>query len=105
MSRLAIICPEKLAKGFELTGVEVLTSDSMEKTKGLLLQTIEEKKAGLVILPQEHLERFEERTLKHLETLEQPMIVSIPMIQETEATPEEYVSQMVRRAIGYQVKI
>ena len=105
MPKLAIICPQKLARGFELTGVEVLTSDSTEKTEGLLFQTIEAKKAALVVLPQEHLERFGERTLKNLEALELPMIVSIPMIQEHQISPEEYVSQLVRRAIGYQVKI
>lgn len=105
MPKLAVICPQKLARGFELTGVEVLTSDSTEKTQGLLLETIESQRAGLVVLPQEHLERFEERILKTLEALEVPMIVSIPMIQEQQIAPEEYVSQMVRRAIGYQVKI
>jgi len=51
------------------------------------------------------LEQFEERKLKQLEELELPMIVPIPMIQEKGVAPEEYVSQMVRRAIGYQVKI
>ena len=105
MPNLAVICPEKLAKGFELTGVDVLTSDSKEKTEGLLFEAIEGKKAGLVILPQEHLEQFEERKRKALEELELPLIVPIPMLQEKEVTPEEYVSQMVRRAIGYQVKI
>ena len=100
-----MICPEKLAKGFELTGVDVLTSDSKEKTEDLLFKTIEAKQAGLVILPQEHLEKFGERTLKSLEKLEMPLIVPVPMTQESGITPEEYVSQMVRRAIGYQVKI
>ena len=105
MFKLSIICPEKLARGFELTGVEVLTSDSKEKTERLLFETIGGQKAGLVILPQEHLEKFEERALKSLEKLEMPLIVPVPMIQESESTPEEYVSQMVRRAIGYQIKI
>ena len=105
MFKLTVICPEKLAKGFELTGVDVFTSDSKEKTERLLLQTIEEKKAGLVVLPQEHLESLDERKRKELEKLDFPLIVPVPMIRETEMTPEEYVSQMVRRAIGYQVKI
>ena len=105
MFRLTVICPEKLARGFELTGVDVFTSDSKEKTEDLLFQTIEAKKTGLVILPQEHLEGLEERRRKQIEELDVPLIVPVPMIQESELTPEEYVSQMVRRAIGYQVKI
>ena len=105
MFRLAVICPEKLARGFELTGVDVFISDSREKTEGLLFQTIGDKKAGLVILPQEHLERFEERTRKQIEGLELPLIVPVPMTQESNVVPEEYISQLVRRAIGYQVKI
>ena len=105
MFKLTVICPEKLAKGFELTGVDVLTSDSKETTEDLLFQTIEAKKVGLVILPQEHLEGFEERTRKQIEGLDVPLIVPVPMTQESGITPEEYVSQMVRRAIGYQIKI
>lgn len=105
MFKLAVICPEKLARGFELTGVDVFTSDSKEETEEFLFQTIEDKKAGLVILPQEHLEAFEERKRKELEKLEIPLIVPVPMIQGSDIQAEEYVSQMVRRAIGYQVKI
>lgn len=105
MPNLAVICPETLARGFELTGVEVLTTNSKETTEGLLFGTIEGKRAGVVILPQEHLEQFEERKRKTLEELELPFIVPIPMLQEREASVEEYVSLMVRRAIGYQVKI
>ena len=105
MFRLAVICPEKLAKGFELTGVDVFTSDSKERTADLLFQTIEAKKVGLVILPQEHFEGFEERRRKQVEELDVPLIVPVPMIRENEMKAEEYVSQLVRRAIGYQVKI
>ena len=105
MYKLAIICPEKLSKGFELTGVKVFTSDSSDRTKDLLFETIEGKQTGLIVLPQEHLESFEERTLKALEKLDFPLIVPIPMIKESEGKPEAYVAQMVRRAIGYEIKL
>ena len=74
-------------------------------TEELLQKLIEEGGRGVIIVPQEHLSDFEPRTLKQLDGLQIPLIVPIPMGEKETTSPEAYVAQTVRRAIGYNIKI
>ena len=105
MYKLVVICPERIAKGFSLTGVEVLVSDAGSRTQELLNRLIIQKEVGVVLLPQEHLADFDPRMLKTVDALQLPLVVPIPMGSETIFSPEEYVKQTVRRALGYEIKI
>lgn len=100
-----MICPERIVKGFALTGVETFVSDAGSKTEELLLGLITQKERGFIIIPQEHLADFEPRTLKKLDALQIPLVVPIPMGEKDTTSPEAYVAQTVRRAIGYNIKI
>ena len=105
MYSLAVICPERMVKGFALTGVETFVSDAGAKTEELLAQLLTETDRGVIIIPQEHLADFEPRTLKKLDALQIPLVVPIPMGEKETTSPEAYVAQMVRRAIGYNIRI
>ena len=105
MYSLAVICPERIVKGFALTGVETFVSNAGAKTEELLARLLTETDRGVIIIPQEHLSDFEPRTLKKLDALQIPLVVPIPMGEKETTSPEAYVAQTVRRAIGYNIKI
>ncbi|MBI4437036.1 MAG: hypothetical protein HY590_06480 [Candidatus Omnitrophica bacterium] len=105
MYKLIVICPERIAKGFTLTGIEVLVSDAGSRTQELLTRLMTQREMGVVLLPQEHLADFDPRMLKKLDALQLPLVVPIPMGSEATLSPEEYVKQTVRRALGYEIKI
>ncbi len=100
-----MISPDRLEKGFALTGVETFVSDLGTRTQEILSELITRKDIGIVIIPEEHLADFDPRTRKKLDELQMPLIVPIPMERRETASPEKYVSQLVRRAIGYEIKI
>ena len=100
-----VICPERIVKGFALTGVETFVSDAGAKTEALLEKLLAQTEYGMMIIPQEHLADFEPRTLKKLDGLQIPLIVPIPMGEKETTSAEAYVAQTVRRAIGYNIKI
>ena len=105
MYKLAVICPEQIEKGFSLTGAETFVSDAGPKTETLLEKLLAQTEYGMIIVPQEHLADFEPRMLKKLDALQIPLVVPIPMGSEAILSPEEYVKQTVRRALGYEIKI
>lgn len=105
MYKLAIICPERIAKGFALTGIETFVSELGTKTQEHLTHLLTQKELGAVIIPQEHLADFDPRFLKKLDGLQIPLVVPIPMGGKETLSPEAYVAQTVRRAIGYNIKI
>ncbi|MFH1858592.1 MAG: V-type ATP synthase subunit F [Candidatus Omnitrophota bacterium] len=105
MYKLAVICPERLEKGFALAGVQTFASDGAGRTQELLLGLLAQKDIGLVLIPQEHLADFEPEIFKKAELLPLPLVVPVPMSGKPTASPETYVSQIVRRAVGYPIKI
>lgn len=105
MYRLAILCPERIEKGFSLTGIETFVSEVGTKTEELLSELLTQKNVGVIMIPQEHLADFDPRTLKKLDALQIPLVVPVPMGGRECVSPENYISQIVRRAIGYNIKI
>ena len=105
MYKLAIICPERIEKGFALTGTETFASDAGARTQEILSELLTQKNWGVIIIPQEHLPDFDPRVLKTLDATQIPLVVPIPMSGKETTSPEAYVSQIVRRALGYQIKI
>lgn len=103
--KLAVICPERIEKGFSLTGAETFVSDAGSKTETLLGKLLAQTEYGMIIVPQEHLADFEPRMLKKLDALQIPLVVPIPMGEKETTSPEAYVALTVRRAIGYNIKI
>jgi len=103
--KLVVICPDRIARGFALTGAEVLVSEAGPRTQTLLEDLITRKETGVILFPQEHLADFDPRTLKKLDALYLPLVVPVPMTSDATTSPEAYVAQMIRRAIGYDIKI
>lgn len=105
MSNVLILSPADFAQGFRLAGVEVRETASAEESERLLRGPAV---AGfeLVVVSQEHYLAFSDRFVKELEAREKPLCVPVPMqVAGERVTPEKYVQDLVRRVIGYQIKV
>jgi V/A-type H+-transporting ATPase subunit F len=107
MARVVALTDPDTALGFRLAGIETLVLKQGEEIVPYLEELLEQKQTGVVILNEDHLKAVPERLQRRMETSLKPVFVSIPHVRswrEGEKT-EEYLIRLLRRVIGYQIKI
>jgi len=107
MAKLLVIAPPELIQGFRLAGIAAEVTHSADETKQKLLHALESAEYALVAFPEEDAVSFDERTRRRCDQTTRPLLLPFPMTLKKTAgySAKEYVSQIVRRAVGYQVKI
>jgi len=107
LSEIVVVADIDVAPGFELAGVEVRSSASAGETEKLLRAMISKGQYGMIIVAEELMGDLSARSREAFEKLTVPLVISIPM--PVSPGPEElgrkFVSDMVRQAIGYQIRI
>lgn len=93
--------------GFQLAGIEVRKVKEDQDISSLLQDIIEGGEYGLLAVEERLLEKVPENILKRIRKKGIPVIVPIdtPRSWHGEAERETYILRLIRRAIGYQVKI
>ena len=93
--------------GFRLAGVDAVAAGCPEEAERLLRACIAEGSVSLVLVNQGFLDRFSDATRRRIEKLALPLIIPLPISAtwwKDEPKPD-YVLSLIRRAIGYQMKI
>lgn len=107
MSEFLVITGPGASLGFKCAGVETLEVEETADISALLLGIQSGGKYGLVAMEEGLLEKVSELTMKRLHKKGLPIIVPINIPRqwgEAEAG-ESPVVRLIRRAIGYQIKI
>lgn len=107
MGRIVAVLDEETALGFRLAGLEVRKADTVEELVRQVELLLNEKDVRIVILDEDRVRRIPERLERRLEDSVAPIFLPIPTLRrwEGEIPPEEYAARLIRRAIGYQIKI
>ena len=107
MLKVAVICSESLGSGFKLSGAEVRVVPDSANAARQLRELMGDANYGLVLVEQDLMDRFDERTLRAVDTSDVPLIVPFPSLRPDawEQDEREYIQAMVRRAIGFQIRI
>lgn len=107
MARLIVITDPDTALGFCLTGVQVHEVSDEEAGATQLLTLLRSKEAGIVIYNEEFQSALPAKSRVALEESITPVFFAIPVAQAQRAGEprEQYLARLLRRAIGYQVKI
>jgi V/A-type H+-transporting ATPase subunit F len=107
MARVVVLTDPETAMGFRLAGIETLEAREMDEAQRLLAGLFEQREPGVVMFNEDYLQALPDRLQKRLEDSLQPIFVPIPHIQSWQEgeRKEEYLSRLLRRAIGYQIKI
>jgi V/A-type H+-transporting ATPase subunit F len=107
MARLIVMTDPDTALGFRLAGVEATAVADQAEAAERLLALLRTKESGIVIYNEDYLAAVPEKSQVAMEESLAPIFFSIPVAR---AAPfrkgrEEYLVRLLRRAIGYQLKI
>ena len=104
MKKIAFITPPDADYGFRLSGItqHVVEVPDVEKT---LKQTMAELDTGLVILDERLLKGMSEERLRDIEQVWHGILLILPSPVKPPAEVEDYAARLIRRAIGYHVRL
>lgn len=107
MPRMVVLTDYDTGLGFQLAGAEVYKAKSSAEAEESLSNLLLNKDIGIIALNEDFLEGFSERIKKRIEGGAHPIVFPFPSIKKWEeaAPAEEYVASLIRRAIGYHLKI
>lgn len=107
MARVIALTDPDTALGFELAGIEVVTAQDGEAARRFLAEMIDRKSPGVVLFNETFLSAVAEDLQKRLEDSLRPVFVPIPHAESWREgeKKEEYLARLLRRVIGYQIKI
>ena len=107
MHQVAVIVREGLGSGFKLAGTEVRVCADAEAARVELRDLLGRSDYGLVLIEEDLMEGLDERMLRALDASDEPLVVPFPSLHPGawERDEREYLGEVVRRAIGFQIRI
>jgi len=110
LPKVVAVLRADLAAGFALTGVDVIrVTESSGSVREVLQAAVENPECGLLIVDQTLLDEVDERFRASLHERNLPLVIPVPgdlRWTDVEAAPDdEHVARLVRRAVGYQLKV
>ena len=109
MYKVLAIAREDLGAGFALSGIEVSKARDVSAAREALLSAIGSRQYGIVVIDGTFMSEFDERTKTIAAECNVPLVISVPgemRWQDVEKVPrDDYVAQLIRRAVGYQLNI
>lgn len=101
-----VVCSPAVAGGFALASLPHLPARTGEEAAARLAELRERPGIGVVLIEEPLYEAMGEETLRSLSTAALPMVVPFPAPVWIERPPaEEYIVELLRRAIGYRVRL
>ncbi len=107
MSDLLVITGQGSSLGFKTAGLETLEVDPKADLSGILLGLQAEARYGLIVVEEPLLEKVSANAMKRLRKKGLPVIipVNLPARWGEAEAGESPVVRLIRRAIGYQIKL
>jgi vacuolar-type H+-ATPase subunit F/Vma7 len=104
---VVVITDETSAVGFRLTGVDVREATS-ETAHEILRESVEQGGVGLIAINEDFVRMFDHKMMRIVTESEMPLIIPFPPVVYTEEkrdVEETYAAQLIRKAIGYHIKL
>jgi V/A-type H+-transporting ATPase subunit F len=107
MGNYRVITDAESAVGFRLAGIDALEASNPATTEHLLDEMISQGKPGMILVNHNLMDQLSDSYHRKLERLSLPLIIPIPIAGDwwKEKPREDYIFNLIRRAIGYQMKI
>jgi vacuolar-type H+-ATPase subunit F/Vma7 len=103
---LVVIASPGLSAGFGLAGVPVFEAADGTHAAAQIERLAAEGSAGVVIIDEPLYRDLPEELLRSLRRSALPVVIPVPGPDwTTESTAHEYIVEILRRAIGYRVKL
>ncbi len=107
MGRVIAIVDAESGLGYRLAGIDVRCAATPGELGRQAQELLEDAGARLVILAEELFRELPRLLQRTLEESRSPLFVPVPSgpLRTGALAPDEYVARLMRRAIGYQVRI
>jgi len=104
MKKIAFITPPDARYGFSLTGIfqQAVESAALEDA---LKKNMDEANTGLIIIDERLLSGMPEDRFQEMERGWNGILLVLPSPVQPPAGAEDYASRLIRRAIGYHVRL
>ncbi|MGB5696558.1 MAG: V-type ATP synthase subunit F [Polyangiales bacterium] len=104
--RLAVIASPGLSTGFALAGVTVLEATDAVVVVKLIEQLVRDMNAGVILVEEPLYRDLTDEVRRGLQRSISPVVIPVPGPDWTaESTAHEYIVEILRRAIGYRVRL
>jgi len=104
MKKIAFITPPDVLHGFSLAGIPQTISEIPDAEK-MLKAAMAEPDNGLVIIDERLMKVVAEDRLRDLEYNWHGVILILPSPEKPPIEEEDYAARLIRRAIGYHVRL
>ena len=104
MRRIAVVTPADARLGFALGGVRQVTSEPAS-LDACLRALMADAAIGVVVVDERLVPGPAQQRLRELERRWTGLFVVLPAPGKAAAVAEDYVLRLIRRAIGYQVRL
>ncbi len=104
MKKIAFITPQDTAHGFSLSGVSQVVA-AYDEAEDMLKKAMSEPDFGLVVIDERLISGMTEDRLRELEQAWNGILLVLPSPVKPPAEVEDYAARLIRRAIGYHVRL
>jgi vacuolar-type H+-ATPase subunit F/Vma7 len=107
MSEILVIGEPEIIEGFALTGARIRSETDPRRAERLVDQFLMSKEIEIIVVTESLFEQIPEKTRNRAEASGRPIFVTLPRPAgiETWGEHEDLISRIIRRAIGYRLKI
>ena len=109
MSKVLALLKRDLGAGFALAGAEVSVAADSAAARTALDAAVASRAYGIIVVQEDLLQGMGEQARKAFAESTVPLIIEVAgeMVwrMAAEALPDDYVAQLIRRAVGYQLNI
>jgi V/A-type H+-transporting ATPase subunit F len=104
VKRIVVITPDDARYGFSLSGVRQMTA-TRENLPRDLPELARDSEVGVILVDERLLAGLPEARIKELERRWPGVVVALPAPTRVARIEEDYALRLIRRAIGYQVRL
>jgi vacuolar-type H+-ATPase subunit F/Vma7 len=107
MGNIIALVDEETVLGFRLAGIGARSTETPEELRRSSESLLVDPRVRLVLVDESLFRRLPEKFQRKLEDSRSPVFIPIPAFRLSKSAmkPEEYVARLMRRAIGYHIKI
>ncbi|RLB39793.1 MAG: hypothetical protein DRH30_09345 [Deltaproteobacteria bacterium] len=104
--RLVVIASPGLSSGFALAGVPVFEATDGIDAARQIDRVVADLNAGVIMIDEPLYDDLPDEARRDLQRSALPVVIPVPgPAWTTESTAHEYIVEILRRAIGYRVKL
>jgi len=107
MSEVLVVGEPELTEGFALAGGRVEPTVDLARVEWMIRETMRSRNPAVVVVTEGLFERLPEKVRLAAERSARSMFITLPTPPGWETLPgrDDLVSRIIRRAVGYRIKI